>query len=103
MGLLEKLQTLIILSAVVLALLLGQGDFIEHHADSFVIPLLFLMLCGLLLKIPLQQLKKAFSNIQFLGANTFINFIWTPVIAWGLGSIFLSDYPSLWIGFIMLM
>src|SRR5699024_11092031 len=39
----------------------------------------------------------------FLGANTIINFIWTPVIAWGLGSIFLADYPALWIGFIMLM
>ncbi|MEI3597428.1 MULTISPECIES: arsenic resistance protein [Bacillaceae] len=103
MGLLEKLQTLIILSAVVLGLLLGKVNLIEQHAESFVIPFLFLMLYGLFLKIPLQQLKKAFSNIKFLGANTIINFIWTPVIAWGLGSIFLSDYPSLWIGFIMLM
>src|SRR5699024_10274281 len=61
------------------------------------------MLYGLFLAIPLQQLKKAFSNIKFLGANTIINFIWTPVLAWGLGSVFLFDYPALWIGFIMLM
>src|SRR5690625_7109149 len=61
------------------------------------------MLFGLFLTIPLQQLKRAFLNIQFLGANTIINFIWTPVMAWGLGSIFLADYPALWIGFIMLM
>src|SRR5699024_3264381 len=60
-------------------------------------------LYGLFLTIPLQQLKRAFLNIQFLGANTIINFIWTPVMAWGLGSVFLSDYPALWIGFIMLM
>lgn len=103
MGLLDKLQTIIILFAVGLGLLLGQVNIIEQHAETFVIPFLFLMLYGLFLTIPLQQLKEAFSNIKFLGANTIINFIWTPVMAWGLGSIFLSDYPALWIGFIMLM
>ncbi|MCT1577841.1 bile acid:sodium symporter [Oceanobacillus kimchii] len=103
MGLLDKLQTVIILIAVGLGLLLGQVNIIEQYAETLVIPFLFLMLYGLFLTIPLQQLKKAFSNIKFLGANTIINFIWTPVIAWGLGSIFLADYPALWIGFIMLM
>lgn len=103
MGLLDKLQTIIILFAVGLGLLLGQVNIIEQYAETLVIPFLFLMLYGFFLTIPLQQLKKAFSNIKFLGANTIINFIWTPVIAWGLGSIFLADYPALWIGFIMLM
>src|SRR5699024_3535286 len=103
MGILEKLQTFIILFAVGLGLLLGQVNIIEQHADSLVIPFLFLMLYGLFLTIPLQQLKKAFLNIKFLGSSTIINFIWTPVLAWGLGSFFLSDYPALWIGFIMLM
>jgi len=103
MGLLDKLQTIIILFAVGLGLLLGQVNIIEQYAETLVIPFLFLMLYGFFLTIPLRQLKKAFSNIKFLGANTIINFIWTPVIAWGLGSIFLADYPALWIGFIMLM
>lgn len=103
MGLLNKLQTIIILFAVGLGLLLGQVNIIEQYAETLVIPFLFLMLYGLFLTIPLRQLQKAFSNIKFLGANTIINFIWTPVVAWGLGSIFLSDYPALWIGFIMLM
>jgi len=103
MGILEKLQTFIIFFAVGLGLLLGQVNIIEQHADSLVIPFLFLMLYGLFLTIPLQQLKKAFLNIKFLGSSTIINFIWTPVLAWGLGSFFLSDYPALWIGFIMLM
>lgn len=103
MGILDKLQTIIILFAVGLGLLLGQVSIIEQHVETLVIPFLFLMLYGLFLTIPLQQLKRAFLNIKFLGANTIINFIWTPVIAWGLGSIFLADYPALWIGFIMLM
>ncbi|GAA3730037.1 bile acid:sodium symporter [Salinicoccus jeotgali] len=32
-----------------------------------------------------------------------INFIWSPILAWGLGALFLADHPALWIGFIMLM
>jgi len=102
-GTLDKLQTFIILFAIGLGLLLGQADIIEQYAETLVIPFLFLMLYGLFLTIPLQQLKKAFSNIRFLGSSTIINFIWTPVLAWGLGAIFLSGYPALWIGFIMLM
>src|SRR5699024_3071772 len=103
MGILDKLQTIIILFAVGLGFLLGQVNIIEQYVKTLVIPYIFLMLYELFLSFLLQQLKRAFLNIQFLGANTIINFIWTPVMAWGLGSIFLADYPALWIGFIMLM
>lgn len=100
---LDKLQTIIILIAVGLGLLLGQVNIIEQYAGNLVVPFLFFMLYGLFLAIPLQQLKKSFLHIKFLGANTVLNFIWSPILAWGLGSIFLADYPALWIGFIMLM
>lgn len=103
MGILDKLQTFIILFAVGLGLLLGQVNIVELYAENLITPFLLLMLYGLFLTIPLQQLKKAFSNRKFLGSSTVINFIWTPLLAWGLGSIFLSDYPAIWIGFIMLM
>ncbi|WP_078379939.1 arsenic resistance protein [Sutcliffiella halmapala] len=103
MNLLEKFQTLIIIAAVGLGLLLGQVSLIEQRAESFIIPFLLLMLYGLFLSIPLGELKKAFLNIKFLGTSAIINFIWTPLLAWGLGAIFLSDHPALWIGFIMLM
>lgn len=103
MGIIEKFQTVIILSAVGLGLLLGQVPIIGQHAESLVIPFLLLMLYGLFLTIPLNELKKAFSNTKFLGANAVINFIWTPFLAWGLGAIFLADHPALWIGFIMFM
>lgn len=61
------------------------------------------MLFGLFLAIPIKDLKKAFVNVKFAGTSLIINFIWTPLLAWGLGAIFLSDQPFLWIGFIMLM
>lgn len=91
----DKLQTFIILLAVGIGLLLTQINNIEQYAEHFITPFLLLMLYGLFLTIPLQQLKKAFTNIKFLGSNTIINFIWSPILAWGLGSVFLSDYPAL--------
>lgn len=103
MGILEKLQTFIILLAVGGGLLLGQASFVEHYAESLILPFLILMLYGLFLTIPLGELKKAFRNIKFFSSSTIINFVWSPVLAWALGAVFLSDYPALWIGFIMLM
>ncbi|GAA0463487.1 hypothetical protein GCM10008935_18970 [Alkalibacillus silvisoli] len=35
--------------------------------------------------------------------STIINFVWMPLLAWGLGAIFLADYPALWLGCIMFM
>lgn len=32
-----------------------------------------------------------------------INFVWTPILAWLLASLFLGDNPAIYIGFIMLM
>lgn len=101
MNILEKFQTVIILLAVGVGLLLGQFIFFEQN--SFIIPFLLLMLYGLFLTIPLHHLKDAFKNIKFLSVSTIINFVWTPLLAWGLGAIFLADHPALWIGFIMLM
>ncbi|WP_339296077.1 arsenic resistance protein [Paenibacillus sp. FSL W7-1279] len=103
MGLIEKFQTLIIMGAVAIGLAVGQLPFAAEYAEYTIVPFLLLMLYGLFLTIPLRQLRKAFKNIRFLGASTLINFIWTPLLAWGLGAVFLSDHPALWIGFIMLM
>ncbi|WP_207226836.1 arsenic resistance protein [Cecembia calidifontis] len=46
---------------------------------------------------------KSFSNLKFFLANIGINFVWTPIFAYGLGYFFLHNEVSLWIGFVMLM
>src|SRR5690625_1571632 len=61
------------------------------------------MLYGLFLSVPIKDLKNALLNIKFASSSLMINFLWTPLLAWGLGAVFLSDHPALWIGFIMLM
>lgn len=100
---LEKYQTLIIFAAMPLGLLLGQIKVLETYAGNFVTPFLFVMLLGAFLNIPLKDYRKAFSNITFSIITIVINFIWTPILVWFLGKLFLSHSPIMQLGFIMLM
>lgn len=103
MSTIEKLQTFIIIFAIIIGIVLGQFKIIHMYAEHFIVPFLFLMLYGLFLSIPLQHIKDGFRNVTFAKVSLLINFVWTPILAWGLGALFLSDQPALWIGFIMLM
>lgn len=99
----EKLQSIIILVAVLLGLLLGQVSVVQLYADSLILPFLTLMLFGVFLQIPLKDITESFKNIRFTASSVIMNFIWTPIFAWLLGAIFLHDLPAIWVGFIMLM
>lgn len=100
---LNKFQTLFILLAILLGLLLGQFSAVEQNADVFIVPALVLMLYGLFLSIPLQSIRASWQSKTFLATSIGINFLWSPLLAFGLGALFLSDHPALWIGFILLM
>src|SRR5690625_1345090 len=103
MSLFEKLQTVIVISAVGLGISLEQVSYIEQVAEYFIVPFLLFMLYGLFLSVPSKDLKKALLNRKFASSSLIINFLWIPLLAWGLGAVFLSEHPALWIGFIMLM
>lgn len=103
MSTIEKIQTFIILFAVTCGIVLGQFNIIHMYSEQFIVPFLFFMLYGLFLSIPLKEIKNGFRNLKFAGTSLTINFLWTPLLAWGLGALFLSDHPALWVGFIMLM
>ncbi len=99
----EKYQTLIIFAAMPIGLLIGQFPPIEQNAQYFVTPFLFIMLIGAFLNIPLKDYRKAFSNRSFSITAILINFVWTPLLVWVLGELFLSHSPAMQMGFIMLM
>ncbi|MFG6116142.1 arsenic resistance protein [Halobacillus sp. MO56] len=103
MNLFEKLYTLIIFSAVVIGLGIGQVALISTNADSFIVPLLVAMLYITFLQVPMEEIKKSFRNITFTSTSVLINFVWTPLFAWLLAMFFLGDNTALYIGFIMLM
>ncbi|MBT2571139.1 bile acid:sodium symporter [Planococcus sp. ISL-110] len=103
MKLFEKLYTVIILSAVAIGTVAGQIDAIQANAEYVIVPLLISMLYLTFLQIPLEKAKQAFGNIPFSSVTLLMNFVWTPLLAWLLASLFLGDQPALYIGFIMLM
>lgn len=99
----EKLHPVIILMSVVLGVILGHIQGIGLYAEYLIVPFLMVMLYGVFLQIPVREIKKSFKNTKFTTSSLIMNFIWTPIFAWFLGSIFLYEIPSIWLGFIMLM
>lgn len=99
----NKYQTVIIILAVIIGLLFGQFDLVAQYSSNLIVPLLMTMLFGLFLSLDLKKLRSSFLNLKFSVSNIIINFIWTPIFAYILGSIFLSQELALWIGFVMLM
>lgn len=68
-----------------------------------VAPLLAVMLFLTFLPIHLKQFRQTGENLKVTFISLAINFFWTPVFAWGLGALFLRNFPDLWVGLIMLM
>jgi len=99
----NKYQTIVILIAVIVGLVIGQSSLISDISASFIIPLLMVMLFGLFLTIDISELKHSFLNIKFSITSILINFVWTPIFAYLLGSIFLNHDIAIWMGFVMLM
>jgi len=99
----NKYQTVIIILAVIIGLLFGHFDLAAQYSSNLIVPLLMTMLFGLFLSLDLKKLRSSFLNLKFSVSNIIINFIWTPIFAYILGSIFLSQELALWIGFVMLM
>lgn len=103
MGVINKYQTFFILLAVIAGILIGHDETIAGFSAGLIVPLLMLMLFGLFLGLNMGEVKTSFLNRRFSLANIAINFIWTPIFAYALGAVFLSQELALWIGFVMLM
>ncbi|WP_342387379.1 arsenic resistance protein [Salinicoccus bachuensis] len=102
MNSLEKYQPLILLTAILMGMLMGGIDTIQQHAGALIPPFLMLMLYGLFLLMPLKRVFTSFRKVKFVLVSLGINFLWTPVLAYVIGMVFLSDHPLIWIGFVML-
>lgn len=99
----NKFQSVIILLMVLVGVALGQIEVIQVYFEHIIMPALMGMLFLVFIQIPLKDITKSFKNIKFTLTAICINFIWTPIIVFILGRIFLSDSPELLIGFVMLM
>ena len=103
MNLITKLQPVFIILAALFGLLLGYatefGDFSVHFIEPFLMILLFFVF----LSVDGQKMKHAFHNLRFTLTATLINFVWTPLLTFGLGILFFRDSLDLQMGLMMLM
>ncbi|MDZ5253664.1 bile acid:sodium symporter [Clostridium sp. LIBA-8841] len=99
----NKFQSLVIFAMVLLGILLGQINVVQTYSEYLIMPSLTIMLFLVFIQIPLKEIGSSFKNIKFTSTAVLINFVWTPIIIFILGRLFLSNYPELLIGFIMLM
>lgn len=103
MELTEKLEPLIIFSAIILGLIFSKIQMIAQNSDYLINIFLCLMLFGLFLEVPLKDIKNSFKNYKFTQTSLIINFIWTPLFGYFLGSLFLKGNIDILIGFFMLI
>lgn len=103
MDLIEKCEPIIILSAAIIGLIFSNLNVIAQNASQLITPFLCLMLYGVFLEIPLKELKNSFKNVKFSITIVVINFIWTPLFGYFLGSIFFKGNVDIFIGFFMLI
>lgn len=103
MDLIEKLEPIIIFSAVVIGLIFSNINIIAQNCEHLINIFLCLMLYGLFLEVPLTELKDSFKNVKFTSTSLIINFLWTPLFGYFLGSLFLKGNLDIVIGFFMLI
>ncbi|WP_407414891.1 arsenic resistance protein [Methanobrevibacter sp.] len=103
MNLIEKLEPIILITAIAMGLILSNIDLLANNIGNLTSLFLCLMLYGLFLEIPLKDLKKSFKNLKFTSTSIIINFIWTPLFGYFLGNLFLNGNIDIFIGFFMLI
>jgi arsenite transporter len=99
----EKYQTVFVLLAIVGGLALGQLSGVPAVADRLILPFLMVMLFAAFAGISFSRLREAFGNRRVVGSSLLVNFVWSPLLAVGLGALFLRNHPALWVGLVMLL
>ncbi|WP_331233896.1 arsenic resistance protein [Natronorarus salvus] len=103
MNVVERYQTVLVVGAVVGGLLAARISGVSAAAEALLLPFLMVMLFGAFAGIPLSRLRDAFGNRRVVAPSLLVNFVWSPLLAVGLGAVFLRDQPALWVGLIMLL
>lgn len=97
----EKFQWVFMIAAMIAGLALGQIGNVAGMATHFITPFLIVMLFGVFLQTPVASLKAGFKNAKVLRMSLVINFLWTPLLAFGLSFLFFRDTPDVFIALIM--
>ncbi|TVP71157.1 MAG: hypothetical protein EA342_00605 [Leptolyngbya sp. LCM1.Bin17] len=99
----ERLQPVLVLLSVAVGLGLAPVNGMANIAAGLIVPLLGVMLYATFLPLSLRGFGWSWKKVNVTAASLITNFVWTPLLAWGLGALFLQAHPDLWVGLIMLL
>lgn len=103
MSLIGKLQPVILILAALLGLFLGVVTPLGTVSSGLIEVFLMLLLYILFLSVDLKQIRKSFTNLRFTRTAVLLNFLFTPLFAYGLGKLFFSGVLDIRIGLLMLL
>ncbi len=99
----ERFQTGLLILAMGVGIAVGQYADLAAAADRAVLPALLGVLFLTFLGVPLGAVRGALADRRFVATSLGFNFLWTPLLAAGLATLFLRDHPDLWVGLLMLL
>ncbi|SNR85748.1 Arsenite efflux pump ArsB, ACR3 family [Haloechinothrix alba] len=103
MSLWERLQSVLVAASAVAGTLAGLALPIGEAAGHVVLPALLLMLTGVFVQVDATSLGEARRAHTVVAASLVLNFVWTPLLAWALGTVLLGHNPDLRIGLLLLL
>jgi ACR3 family arsenite efflux pump ArsB len=104
MSFLAKFQPFFIIASALLGILLGKAvPVLERPAGTGIEVFLTGMLFFVFLNVPLKEISKSFSDMRFSISALLLNFMVTPLFAFGLSRAFFPGQIDGQIGFIMLL
>lgn len=103
MSIISKLQSVFILLAAGIGILLGQSAVLSGYAGPLIEVFLLLLMFFIFLGIDIRKLSSSFANYKFSLASLLLNFVWTPLFAALLAKLFLRGAVDLQMGFLMLL
>ncbi len=100
----ERLEPALLLTAVAAGLAVARAlPQAAAVAERILTPALMLLLTAVFYRVPLQRLRVAFGHRRYFLTALGLNFVLTPLLAYGLGWLFLRDERALWLGLVLVL
>lgn len=99
----ERLQSVLVAAAALAGLGIGLVSPLGEIGEYVVIPALLIMLTAVFIQMGASHIRDARRAKSLVTASLVLNYVFTPALAWALGSGLLGNQPDLRIGLLLLL
>ncbi|MCT2175789.1 arsenic resistance protein [Dietzia cinnamea] len=99
----ERLQSVFVAAAALAGLGVGLATPLGASGEYVVIPALLVMLIAVFVQLDASNLKDVGNAKALVAVSLVLNYVFTPLLAWGLGIGLLGEQPDLRIGLLLLL